>query len=92
MERCGCRGAIYYDGYVRFLVYRAFECCSEKLTLIFVLQGNVAQCRYHSKHLALRQSFFLGVLKSTIPLIITFTAEMKAMEEGIFGERYSASA
>ena len=48
--------------------------------------GNLAYCRIHSRHIALRK--FTGCLLSTEAT--EQFPEIKAIEKGIFGERYSA--
>ena len=54
--------------------------------------GNLALSRFHSKHVALRMWFlYRNSLILAVCLYIIFDfVEIKAMEEGIFGERYSA--
>ena len=47
--------------------------------------GNLALCRFYSKHLALRE-YLSAPLECDVPHP---SIEIKAMEEGIFGERYS---
>ena len=61
----------------------------------FVLLGNLALCRFHSRHVALRKHILLAVClvllffspNPLLPLLL----EIKAIEEGVFGNRYSAS-
>jgi len=51
---------------------------------LWYMIGNLALCRFHSTHLTLRTSFAPGCDWSLI-----FYSEIKAIEEGIFGTRYS---
>ena len=48
--------------------------------------GSLALSRFHSKHLALRRAYFLMLSDCEA---LTRTTEIKAIEEGVFGERYS---
>jgi hypothetical protein len=50
--------------------------------------GNLAMCRMHSKHLALRESVIKGKVTIGTAHICT---EIKAIEEGIHGVRYEAN-
>ncbi|KAG6860939.1 hypothetical protein C0995_005769 [Termitomyces sp. Mi166 len=54
---------------------------------LWSMLGNLALCRFHSKHIALRACVFPLY---DIILIQSEIAEIKAIEEGVFGERYSA--
>ena len=60
----------------------------------YLSPGNLALCRFHSSHVALRKPI-LVVLPWTLlsnPLFFFFhPTEIKAIEEGVFGVRYSAS-
>jgi hypothetical protein len=49
--------------------------------------GNLAMCRMHSKHLALRK--LLIMVQGAIGTHHIYT-EIKAIEEGIYGARYEA--
>jgi hypothetical protein len=53
--------------------------------------GNLALARFHSKHVALRTWFCSHFLVFWFADWPGFCVEIKAMEEGIFGERYSAA-
>lgn len=50
--------------------------------------GNLAMGRFHSKHIALREYYQLPQNESKLKLS-TIYAEIKAMEEGVFGRRYT---
>jgi hypothetical protein len=52
------------------------------------LAGNLALCRFHSKHVALRMCWFFQLNSYSSAAA---TVEIKAIEEGVFGERYSAA-
>jgi len=60
--------------------------------VLITLKGNLALCRFYSKHMAMRMSFpswFIFFVKWTA---YPWNVEIKAMEEGVFGERYSIPA
>ena len=64
---------------------------------IFILPtGNLALCRFHSSHIALRKPI-LALIAAYPDLLFSpltnfvFPTEIKAIEEGVFGIRYSAS-
>ena len=57
---------------------------------LWSMMGNLAMCRYHSRHVALREFFFTTFL----PLLFLGTescgiTEIKAIKEGLFTGRYS---
>ena len=59
----------------------------KKLAGLWSILGNLAMCRFHSKHIALRECFpLLGEVRTT--RTDDTGLEIKAYEEGIFGERY----
>ena len=51
-------------------------------------EGNLALCRFHSKHLALRK--FLCTVMTVWLLISRDCVEIKAHETGLYGERYTS--
>ena len=51
--------------------------------------GNLALARFHSKHVALRR--WLRGCADIFCADLSLSVEIKAMEEGIFGERYSVA-
>ena len=61
----------------------------------FGCTGNLALSRFHSKHIALRESpqYVVEIYKKTCIVFLINDPfeilEIKAMEEGLFGERYS---
>ena len=59
----------------------------KKLAGLWSILGNLAMGRFHSKHIALRGCFSLRGEVGTIRTDLT-ASEIKAYEEGIFGERY----
>ena len=59
----------------------------KKLAGLWSILGNLAMGRFHSKHIALRGCFSLRSEVGTIWTDLT-ASEIKAYEEGIFGERY----
>ncbi len=48
--------------------------------------GNFAVCRFNSRHLALREC---AALQSLVYISFKSPPEIKAIEEGVFGERYA---
>ena len=55
---------------------------------LWCMMGNLAMCRYHSRHVALRELFFIV---SSLPRAVDCCGwtEIKAMKEGLFTGRYS---
>jgi hypothetical protein len=55
--------------------------------MTYFLVGNLALCRFYSKHLALRKFYYQH--SPCLPFPHLDPKEIKAMEEGIFTNRYS---
>lgn len=49
----------------------------------WIMMGNLAWCRFHSKHLALRESLLLSESRRWSARLLTHLAEIKAIEEGL---------
>jgi uncharacterized YccA/Bax inhibitor family protein len=64
---------------------------ADSFNVLVLLLGNLALCRFHSKHIALRMCFKL-VCATVSCTDMSLKIEIKAMEEGIFGTRYDPVA
>ena len=54
---------------------------------LWCMMGNLAMCRYHSRHVALREFFIVSPVSCGVDSC--GRAEIKAMKEGLFTGRYS---
>ena len=54
---------------------------------LWCMMGNLAMCRYHSRHVALRELSFFASLPRGVDCC--WRTEIKAMKEGLFTRRYS---
>jgi len=55
---------------------------------LWYMMGNLALCRFHSNHVALRMFFFYPFSFTLEKCLFYFILEIKAMEEGVYGTRY----
>ena len=56
--------------------------------LIVITTGNLALCRFYSKHLALRKSSKKTEYAEALNSTAISHVEIKAKEEGVYGKRY----